>query len=200
MAKDITQFGCALAELNIEILCANSSHAKGRVESVNRTLQDRLVVRIAYRSCAHNDRRDFRDRSLVCSYGSELRQVFGSLVGNALEALGQGGSIHLRTREGKDARSGEPGIRVVVADTGQGMNAETLARIAEPFFTTKGANGTGLGLWVSHDLLKKHHAAMRNKSRNRPGRSGTVFSIFLPLKAIDRQRMASPLIRGMSGP
>ena len=66
------------------------------------------------------------------------------------------------------------------------MNAETLARIAEPFFTTKGANGTGLGLWVSRDLLEKHHATMRIKSRNRPGRSGTVFSIFLPLKATDR--------------
>ena len=128
-------------------------------------------------------KRDYEDRSLVWSYGSELRQVFGNLVGNAFDALRQGGTLSLRTREARDVHSGEPGIRVTVADNGQGMDAQTLARIAEPFFTTKGANGTGLGLWVSRDLLQKHHATMRIRSRTQPGSSGTVFSIFIPLEA-----------------
>ena len=119
--------------------------------------------------------RDYRGCSAVLSYGSELRQVFGNLVGNALDAIGQSGTIYLRTRDCKDLSSGAPGVRVTVADTGHGMDARTLANIAEPFFTTKGANGTGLGLWVSHDLLKKHHATMKIRSCDRKGRSGTVF-------------------------
>ncbi len=136
--------------------------------------------------------REYRDHSPVYSYGSELRQVFGNLVGNALDALGsQGGTIHLRTSESKNPRTGEPGVRITLADTGQGMDAQTLARIAEPFFTTKGSNGTGLGLWVSRDLLKKHHAVMRIKSRQEPGRSGTVFSIFIPLEATDPSENAT---------
>ena len=128
-------------------------------------------------------KRVYRDSSPVWCYGSELRQVFGNLVGNALDALGQGGEIHLRTRESKDVHSGELGIRITVADNGHGMDAQTLSRISEPFFTTKGANGTGLGLWVSRDLLEKHHARIQIKSRNHSGSSGTVFSIFIPLNA-----------------
>ncbi len=130
--------------------------------------------------------RDYQDQSLVFSYGSELRQVFGNLLGNALDALGgrQGGTVYIRTQESRDRRSGELGIRLTLADTGQGMDAPTLTRITEPFFTTKGSLGTGLGLWVSRDLLQKHRAVMKIKSSKGPGRSGTVFSIFFPLNAI----------------
>lgn len=130
--------------------------------------------------------RDYREQNLVWCYGSELRQVFGNLIGNACDALHHGGTIRIRTRDAKDVKMGEPGIRITVADDGQGMDAETLAKIAEPFFTTKGANGTGLGMWVSSDLLRKHHATMRIKSRNLTSNSGTVFSIFIPLEAADR--------------
>jgi PAS domain S-box-containing protein len=129
-------------------------------------------------------RRDYRDRHPVRCYSSELRQVFGNLIGNAFDAVRQDGIICLRTREARDVRSGEPGIRVTVADSGHGMDAGTLQRISEPFFTTKGINGTGLGLWISRDILQKHHARLRIRSRKGDDWSGTVFSVFLPLHAI----------------
>ena len=103
-------------------------------------------------------RREYRDQSLVYSYGSELRQVFGNLVGNAIDALGpKGGTIHLRTREGVDAGSGEPGIFITVADSGQGMDGQTLARIAEPFSPPRGrveqAWACGLAVTCSKSIM-----------------------------------------------
>jgi len=128
--------------------------------------------------------RDYRDHSAVHCYSSELRQVFGNFISNAFDAVRLGGTIFLRTRESRDVFTGEQGIRVTVADSGHGMDSQTLKRIAEPFFTTKGINGTGLGLWISKDILQKHCARMRIRSSQREGRSGTVFSVFLPSNAI----------------
>ena len=127
--------------------------------------------------------RDFGDTAEVFCYASELRQVFGNLIGNAFDAARQGGHIYLRTRDAAHPATGERGVRVTVADTGLGMNAQTVQRIAEPFFTTKGSNGTGLGLWISRDLLRKHRAHLQVRSRQRQP-SGTVFSVFLPLDAV----------------
>jgi signal transduction histidine kinase len=89
----------------------------------------------------------------------------------------------LRVRDAVNWRSGEPGIRVSVADTGVGMSEVTRRRIFDPFFTTKGMTGTGLGLWVSAGILQSHNAAVRVCSSQHPGRRGTVFSIFFPLDA-----------------
>lgn len=153
------------------------------LESAAAIYQTRLVShRIAIQ-------RQYREESLVRCYSSELRQVFGNLIGNAFDALQHGGTIHLRTRDTTDVASGTRGIRITVADTGHGMDPRTLQRIAEPFFTTKGMNGTGLGLWISRGILKKHHAKLRIKSRQGEGRSGSVFSIFLPLAAIAEPAM-----------
>ncbi len=129
--------------------------------------------------------RDYRDHLPIRCYASELRQVFGNFIGNAFDAIRQGGTICLRTRETVHPITGEPGIRVTVADTGHGMDAKTLLRISEPFFTTKGMNGTGLGLWISRDILKKHHGILRVKSRYGTVFTGTVFSVFLPIAAVE---------------
>jgi hypothetical protein len=71
-------------------------------------------------------------------------------------------------------------MRINLADTGCGMDRGTLRRLFEPFVSTKGDSGTGLGLWVSREILDKHHATIRVRSRQRPGESGTVFSIWVP--------------------
>lgn len=125
--------------------------------------------------------RDYRDSARVWCFGSELRQVFANLIGNAFDATRESGSLVLRTRTQNQWRTGEPGIRVTIADTGHGMTRATRQRLFEPFFTTKGDSGTGLGLWVSREILNKHRASVRLRSRTEPGRSGTVFSIWIPL-------------------
>ena len=126
----------------------------------------------------------YRDDAAVRCYSSELRQVFGNLIGNAFDAIRRGGIIYLRTRNATDPSSHQHGVRVTVADTGHGMDKQTVERLSEPFFTTKGNNGTGLGLWISYDILQKHQAIMRVRSRCKGNKTGTIFSIFFPLNGV----------------
>ncbi len=113
----------------------------------------------------------------------ELRQIFANLVGNAIEAMGtRRGTITLRAYESQDRRRGRPGLRVLVADDGPGIPAGVRTKIFEPFFTTKGESGTGLGLWIASDILRKYDGTMRLRSCTQPHRSGTCFSVFLPFE------------------
>jgi signal transduction histidine kinase len=116
----------------------------------------------------------------------ELRQVFINLISNALDATPRGGRLRVRARRARrwvsgGSVEGEAGVRVVFGDTGTGMTRAVQAQIFEPFFTTKMENGNGLGLWVAQELIEKHGGALRVWSSTRPGGSGTVFSVFLPL-------------------
>jgi signal transduction histidine kinase len=72
-----------------------------------------------------------------------------------------------------------PGIKVVVADDGAGMNSQTLLNLFQPFYTTKGSKGTGVGLWVSQGIVAKHGGWIRVRSRTGI-RHGTCFVVFLP--------------------
>jgi signal transduction histidine kinase len=111
----------------------------------------------------------------------ELRQLFANLIGNALDAMRGGGTLTLRLRTACEFTNGRrAGVRVVIADTGQGISSDKKGKIFEPFFTTKGQTGTGLGLWISSEIIQKHRGTVRVKSRVYPQKSGTVFSIFLP--------------------
>jgi PAS domain S-box-containing protein len=116
---------------------------------------------------------------LVC-YAGEIRQVVANLISNALDAMPKKGTLSLRVRPATNWRTEETGIRFTVADTGQGMSPETRKHIYEPFYTTKGEFGTGLGLWVSAGIVEKHRGNIRVRSNSRPGESGTVFSVVLP--------------------
>jgi signal transduction histidine kinase len=69
---------------------------------------------------------------------------------------------------------------LTVADTGSGIDAETRARMFEPFFSTKGFAGTGLGLWISAEIVQRHQGRLRVRSSQREGHRGTVISLFLP--------------------
>ena len=121
-------------------------------------------------------------RPVICFEG-EIRQVLNNLVGNAIDAMAaSGGRLLLRSREGTDWASGASGILFTVADTGSGMSPETVKRIFEPFFTTKGLSGTGLGLWISHDIVQRHHGKLKLRSTSKLGQSGTVFTLFLPFR------------------
>jgi signal transduction histidine kinase len=72
-------------------------------------------------------------------------------------------------------------VRITIADSGPGIPAEDRPHLFEPFFTTKKEVGTGLGLWVCKNIVKKHHGSIRMRSSAAPGRSWTAFSVFLPL-------------------
>jgi len=127
--------------------------------------------------------RDYRDNESVLCYGTEIRQVFANLIGNSFDALKPGGRLLLRTRDRMNPRTGEMGVLVSIADSGSGMDGATKQRLFEPFFTTKGEKGTGLGLWVSREILHKHHAKLVVRSRKAEEKSGTAFSIWLPSDA-----------------
>lgn len=101
----------------------------------------------------------------------ELRQVISNLVSNSIDALPQGGALHLRTSIISDK------LRITVADSGSGITPGNRKRIFEPFFTTKEAVGTGLGLWITREIVEKHHGRILLRSRVD---RGTVFCIFLP--------------------
>jgi two-component system NtrC family sensor kinase len=114
-------------------------------------------------------------------YPGEMRQVLSNLVTNAIEASSLRGRLRLRVRCTRSwSDPGVHGIRVSVADNGSGIPPEVLHRLGEPFFTTKGQRGTGLGLWVTRSIIQRYGGEMQLRSSVLPDRHGTVFTIFLP--------------------
>jgi len=128
------------------------------------------------------ERRYDPEATLFCFEG-EIRQVIANLIGNAMDASNNGGRLRLRTRRSRLwSDPSTTGVRLTVADTGDGMTADVRAHIFEPFFTTKDATGTGLGLWVSLEIIEKHNGrvAVRSRAAGGDGQSGTVFQLFFP--------------------
>ncbi|RXH57228.1 PAS domain-containing sensor histidine kinase [Granulicella sibirica] len=125
-------------------------------------------------------RLDHRGADAVTCYEGDIRQVLNNLIGNAVDAMRTGGRLTVRTSNARMWKAGVPGVRITIADTGGGMPAEVLCRIFEPFYTTKGINGTGLGLWISQGIIEKHRGRMQVQSSSQLPRTGTVFSLLLP--------------------
>jgi len=130
--------------------------------------------------------RRYRDAGPVHGFGGELRQLFANLIVNAADAMTGAGTLRVRVAAGRAWSSGRYGVRVTVADNGAGIPRDTLARIFEPFYTTKDS-GTGLGLWVSNGIVRKHGGTIRVRSRVEGSHTGTVFSIFLPHQYEERR-------------
>lgn len=118
----------------------------------------------------------------ILAHDGEVRQVLANLVGNAIDALPLGGRLIIRTSSAHNWHTGVPGVRITIADDGVGMDAETRQRIFEAFFSTKGITGTGLGLWISGEIVAKHQGRLNVRSRRRSDTiaGGTVFALFLP--------------------
>ncbi len=123
----------------------------------------------------------FSDNGSVVAFPGEMRQVFSNLVGNALDAMNGEGKLTLRIEQSYAwQQANEAGVRVMVCDTGSGVPTEVRDRLMEPFITSKGEKGTGLGLWVCRGLVEKYRGRLRYHTSTTPGRSGTCFSVFLP--------------------
>ena len=124
--------------------------------------------------------REYNARTSVTVFPGEMRQVFSNLISNAIEASRTGGKLRLRVRSATHWKDGGVrGVRVSIADDGSGIDPRIRPRLGEPFFTTKGQSGTGLGLWVTQSILNRYGGDMRLHS-SVGERHGTVFSIFLP--------------------
>lgn len=116
----------------------------------------------------------------VLSTPGELRQVIANLVGNAIDAMRAGGQLRIRISAFRGPQQNRKLIRLTIADTGMGIPSDVLPTIFEPFVTTKGETGTGLGLWVTAEILERNDWKIRVRSRSNPGQSGTTFSIVIP--------------------
>ena len=128
-----------------------------------------------------------RSRHSVECFDGEIRQVLSNLIGNAIDAMRpSGGRLLIRSRDATARSTASQGLVLTVADTGMGMPAAVLRKIFEAFYTTKGITGNGLGLWVSKEIVDRHHGHLRVRSSQKEGANGTVFSLFLPFKAVDR--------------
>ncbi len=125
--------------------------------------------------------REFESSEFVSVFPGEVRQVLSNLIANAIEASGRNGRLLLRIRNSRKwSDEGVQGVRLSVADNGTGISNEVRERLGEPFFTTKGERGTGLGLWVTRRILSRYGGDLQLRSSTTSERHGTVFSMFLP--------------------
>jgi PAS domain S-box-containing protein len=129
--------------------------------------------------------KEYGSDGVVTGAPGELRQIMLNLVLNSIEAMQEYGRLRIRVR---NARAGNDrartGVRLTIADNGSGIQKEHLAHLFEPFYTTKKDVGTGLGLWISRELVAKHHGWIRVRSSTAPQQHGTVFTIFIPKHAL----------------
>jgi PAS domain S-box-containing protein len=122
----------------------------------------------------------------IKSSDGEIRQVLNNLIGNAIDAMHpDGGRLLLRCNHSTAWSDGRNGISITVADTGPGISPTIQKKIFNAFYTTKGASGSGLGLWISKDIVERHGGKLSLRSRSHHGSSGTVFRLFLPFSAIE---------------
>ena len=120
------------------------------------------------------------------AYSGELRQILVNLVQNAAAAIGSRGRIMVRVqpRHSQANDTGQPGYSITIADTGPGIEMKNRPRLFTLFFTTKGEQGTGLGLWLVRSMVEKQGGRIRFRSRTaaESGKPGTIFNIWIPLE------------------
>jgi PAS domain S-box-containing protein len=148
------------------------------VEELLDSVVDLLHTKI--NSCNATVVTEIEENLQVMGVSGELRQVFSNLLANSLDAIGEHGQVRVKASTRGDG-NGDRAAWVTIADNGKGIAPSTLARIFEPFFTTKGKLGTGLGLWISKEIIHKHGGRIQVRSSTSPRRRGTVFSVILPM-------------------
>src|SRR5687768_5780703 len=117
----------------------------------------------------------------VVASADQLKQVILNLILNGAESMGEGGTIAISTAVYRDAGARflrSDAVQIQIRDSGSGIAEEHMPHIFEPFFSTKGEKGTGLGLWVSNGIIQSHGGSLQVRSRVG---QGTTFSITLPI-------------------
>lgn len=137
--------------------------------------------------------RSYRSRGEIVASLGEMRQVIANLISNALDAASGSGRLILRVSQ--QEWRGLPALRVTIADDGSGIPMKIMPMIFEPFFTSKKDVGTGLGLWVSKEIVKKAGGLIAVRSRTGSSGHGTVFSILLPTRIKAESKESSAAVR-----
>jgi signal transduction histidine kinase len=136
-------------------------------------------------------------RALAYCSAGEIRQALVNLIGNALDSMPHGGQLFVRITP--VTSNGAHFARITVADTGSGIHREIRKNLFQQFFTTKGSRGTGLGLWLTRDIVQRNQGRLRYRSQTGQP-SGTAFSIYLPATApLDLVKGAPPRVDEVSG-
>lgn len=116
---------------------------------------------------------------LFC-YEDDIKQALACVIQNSLDAMPQGGNLLVRFRPVNAPQCNQPGIRISVADSGQGIPRHMLPDVCEPFVTKKDANGTGLGLYVTKGIVERHQGMLHIRSTEHGPRRGTTVALYLP--------------------
>jgi signal transduction histidine kinase len=165
----------------------NQQRARTRPESTNivqllRGVLDFYETRLASRQLVVKTRYCSDGHAKI--YAGPLRQILSNLLLNAMDATPAGGTLYARVSRAHEwSGRKRQGVRVTIADDGSGIAVSALPQIFEPFFTTKGQTGCGIGLSLVRDVVQRHDGVLRVRSTTRRGRSGTVFTVFLPAQA-----------------
>ncbi|HEX4757181.1 MAG TPA: ATP-binding protein [Terracidiphilus sp.] len=124
--------------------------------------------------------RKYLSSALIRGFPVELRQVFLNLIGNAIQAMPEGGALGVSVREATDWTRNLCGTMISIIDTGKGIQPEDVDQLFQPFFSTKSTKGTGLGLWISKGIIQKYDGRITCRSVRRKDGCVTCFRVFLP--------------------
>jgi PAS domain S-box-containing protein len=128
------------------------------------------------------------DGAVIEAIPGEIRQVLSNLISNAIDALELHGVLRLGVRALRNSDESLRAVRIIVSDNGTGIPEDIRQQVFEPFFTTKRDFGTGLGLWVTRQIIRRHGGTIRVRSCTRGQRRGSYFSIYLPARAALREQ------------
>ena len=117
--------------------------------------------------------------SRVSAFPAEMRQVVSNLLSNAIDAVEKGGHIEVEV-EDVPFKDSQPGVALLVRDNGCGISKANLSKIFKPFFTTKGENGTGLGLWITQGIVSKIGGYIEVTCETAAEKHGTTFKVVFP--------------------
>jgi PAS domain S-box-containing protein len=127
---------------------------------------------------------DLLEHCVVEGFPAELRQVVTNVLVNGIEAAGPRGRMRIRLEPAPPEEFRGVGALIEVADSGSGIAETAAQRIFTPFFTTKGEQGTGLGLWVSMGIVQKHGGMIRLQNCGHADYTGACARIYLPAKTL----------------
>lgn len=140
---------------------------------------------------------DFTHPTHVHGFPGELRQVFTNLIANAGEAAGPNGHIRIQVHPASP-QDGRAGTIVEIADSGRGIAPHVEKKLFQPFMTTKGERGTGLGLWVSLGIVQKHGGTVRISNSTDGDLRGAIVRVYLPERSLlakaDEEIHEAPLV------